>query len=151
MAGDRSSFALCRASDICSAYQGTCGVGRMGKPNEDRLHDHRCRKRKTFDQGFDDAGCSSHCFTRNVLCLASRIVSTLGAIYAMKISVFVFCLMVGAMPAIGMSADKTQAHPVTQIASMLAKPALLCGKFDQVKQIAAMKKPLVSTGRFCVE
>lgn len=40
--------------------------------------------------------------------------------------------------------------PVEKIEAMLAKPATLCGKFEQTKQLAGMKKPLLSTGRFCV-
>ncbi|HEX7641730.1 MAG TPA: outer membrane lipoprotein carrier protein LolA [Burkholderiaceae bacterium] len=42
------------------------------------------------------------------------------------------------------------AAPVEKIEAMLAKPAILCGKFEQTKQLAGMKKPLLSTGRFCV-
>lgn len=40
--------------------------------------------------------------------------------------------------------------PVAQIQAMLAKPAVLCGRFDQTKQLVGMKKPLASRGRFCV-
>jgi hypothetical protein len=40
--------------------------------------------------------------------------------------------------------------PVARIQEMLAKPAVLCGRFDQTKTLAGMKKPLASTGRFCV-
>ena len=42
------------------------------------------------------------------------------------------------------------AAPVAQIGAMLAKPEQLCGRFDQVKHLAGMKKPLASSGRFCV-
>jgi hypothetical protein len=42
------------------------------------------------------------------------------------------------------------AVPVAKIQAMLAKPALLCGRFDQTKTLAGMKKPLMSNGRFCV-
>ncbi len=42
------------------------------------------------------------------------------------------------------------AAPVAKIQSMLAKPDVLCGRFDQTKQLAGMKKPLLSHGRFCV-
>ncbi|KFI08187.1 membrane protein [Massilia sp. BSC265] len=42
------------------------------------------------------------------------------------------------------------AAPLAQIQSMLAKPEQLCGRFEQTKQLAGMKKPLVSSGRFCV-
>ena len=39
---------------------------------------------------------------------------------------------------------------VGKIQSMLAKPSVLCGRFDQTKQLSGMKKPLASNGRFCV-
>jgi outer membrane lipoprotein-sorting protein len=42
------------------------------------------------------------------------------------------------------------AVPVAKIQAMLAKPAIMCGRFDQTKQLAGMKKPLASEGRFCV-
>jgi hypothetical protein len=42
------------------------------------------------------------------------------------------------------------AAPVAKIQAMLAKPKVLCGRFDQTKQLAGMKKPLAANGRFCV-
>jgi hypothetical protein len=42
------------------------------------------------------------------------------------------------------------AAPVAKIQAMLAKPEVLCGRFDQIKQLAGLKKPLASNGRFCV-
>lgn len=42
------------------------------------------------------------------------------------------------------------AAPVAKIQAMLARPALLCGRFEQTKQLSGMKKPLLSNGRFCV-
>lgn len=42
------------------------------------------------------------------------------------------------------------AVPVAKIQSLLAKPNILCGRFDQTKQLSGMKKPLASHGRFCV-
>ena len=42
------------------------------------------------------------------------------------------------------------AAPVAKIQEMLAKPPVLCGRFDQTKQLMGMKKPLLSNGRFCV-
>jgi outer membrane lipoprotein-sorting protein len=42
------------------------------------------------------------------------------------------------------------AVPVAKIQAMLAKPSMMCGRFDQTKQLAGMKKPLASEGRFCV-
>jgi hypothetical protein len=37
-----------------------------------------------------------------------------------------------------------------KIHALLAKPKILCGRFDQTKQLAGLKKPLLSSGRFCV-
>ena len=42
------------------------------------------------------------------------------------------------------------AAPITKIQNMLAKPDVLCGRFDQTKQLIDIKKPLHSSGRFCV-
>ncbi len=42
------------------------------------------------------------------------------------------------------------AAPISRIQAMLAKPEQLCGRFDQNKHLAGMKKPLTSSGRFCV-
>jgi len=41
------------------------------------------------------------------------------------------------------------ATPVAKIQAMLAKPKILCGRFDQTKKLAGIRKPLVSNGRFC--
>jgi hypothetical protein len=40
--------------------------------------------------------------------------------------------------------------PVVEIQSMLAHPKILCGRFDQTKELVGLKKPLASNGRFCV-
>lgn len=42
------------------------------------------------------------------------------------------------------------AATVAKIQVMLAKPAILCGNFEQSKQLSGIKKPLLATGRFCV-
>ncbi len=42
------------------------------------------------------------------------------------------------------------AAPVAEIQAMLTKPKVLCGHFDQSKQLTGLKKPMVSSGRFCV-
>jgi len=42
------------------------------------------------------------------------------------------------------------AVPVAKIQDMLAKQKILCGRFDQSKSLAGLKKPLASNGRFCV-
>jgi len=42
------------------------------------------------------------------------------------------------------------ATPVARIQSMLAKPKVLCGRFEQSKQLVGLKKPVHSNGRFCV-
>ena len=39
---------------------------------------------------------------------------------------------------------------VAKIQAMLARPSVMCGRFDQNKQLAGMKKPLAAEGRFCV-
>ena len=44
----------------------------------------------------------------------------------------------------------TGAAPVADIQAILAKPKVLCGRFDQTKQLAGLKNPLRSSGRFCV-
>lgn len=51
-----------------------------------------------------------------------------------------------ALPAFAASA----AAPIPKIQAMLAKPSMMCGRFDQTKHLAGMKKPLASSGRFCV-
>src|SRR5262244_3921031 len=42
------------------------------------------------------------------------------------------------------------AASVGQIQSMIARPTVLCGRFDQTKELVGLKKPLASNGRFCV-
>jgi outer membrane lipoprotein-sorting protein len=49
-----------------------------------------------------------------------------------------------------LGASAQAAAPVNKIQAMLAKPEQLCGRFEQSKQLAGMKKPLASSGRFCV-
>jgi len=49
-----------------------------------------------------------------------------------------------------LGASAQAAAPVAKIQAMLAKPEQLCGRFEQNKQLAGMKKPLASSGRFCV-
>jgi hypothetical protein len=40
--------------------------------------------------------------------------------------------------------------PIAKIQQMLTKNKVLCGRFDQSKQLNGLKKPLASNGRFCV-
>ncbi len=42
------------------------------------------------------------------------------------------------------------AAPIAQIQSMLVRPNVMCGHFQQTKQLVGIKKPLISNGRFCV-
>ncbi len=42
------------------------------------------------------------------------------------------------------------AAPVAKIQELLAKPEVLCGRFDQSKQLIGLKKLVKSNGRFCV-
>jgi hypothetical protein len=62
------------------------------------------------------------------------------------------CAMISmaATAAAASAAVATAAAPVAQIQAMLAKPDVLCGRFDQRKQLTGLKKPLASNGRFCV-
>ncbi|MDM5181587.1 outer membrane lipoprotein carrier protein LolA [Massilia sp. DJPM01] len=57
----------------------------------------------------------------------------------------IFALAVSATCAVA-----SAAAPIAKIQALLAKPTVLCGRFDQTKQLAGMKKPLASNGRFCV-
>ena len=56
----------------------------------------------------------------------------------------------GLVLAVLLGASAHAAAPVAKIQAMLAKPEQLCGRFEQSKQLAGMKKPLASSGRFCV-
>ncbi|HKY07731.1 MAG TPA: outer membrane lipoprotein carrier protein LolA [Candidatus Binatia bacterium] len=40
--------------------------------------------------------------------------------------------------------------PTEKIQALLAKPKVLCGRFEQSKQLVGLKKPVTSNGRFCV-
>ena len=42
------------------------------------------------------------------------------------------------------------AVPAAKIQSMIAKPTVLCGHFDQTKQLVGLKQPVKSSGRFCI-
>ncbi|TWI66333.1 outer membrane lipoprotein-sorting protein [Pseudoduganella lurida] len=61
----------------------------------------------------------------------------------MKKFVFMLALVVSCAAA-------NAAVPVAKIQAMLAKPKTMCGRFDQSKTLAGMKKPLAANGRFCV-
>ncbi len=61
----------------------------------------------------------------------------------MKRRLIACCLALASMPLFA-------AAPLAKIQAMLAKPKMLCGRFDQSKQLAGIKRPLLSNGRFCV-
>ena len=61
----------------------------------------------------------------------------------MKRKALAICLSLMVWPLLG-------AAPVAEIQAILAKPKVLCGRFDQTKQLAGLKNPLRSSGRFCV-
>jgi len=42
------------------------------------------------------------------------------------------------------------AAPIAEIQSILEKPKIMCGRFDQTKLLVGINKPLLSNGRFCV-
>lgn len=52
--------------------------------------------------------------------------------------------------AVALVAALAGARPVDKIPSILAKPQVLCGRFEQSKQLVGLKKPVNSNGRFCV-
>src|ERR1051326_4018599 len=56
----------------------------------------------------------------------------------------VFLVLIAAAPLL------MSAAPIGEIEAMLARPKILCGRFDQTKQLVGLKKPLASNGRFCV-
>lgn len=53
------------------------------------------------------------------------------------------CLVLSSLPLLG-------AAPLATIESMLHKPAVLCGRFEQKKQLVGLKNAVNSSGRFCV-
>jgi hypothetical protein len=53
------------------------------------------------------------------------------------------CLALTSLPSLA-------AAPIARIQAMLSTPKTFCGNFEQSKQLEGFKKPLVSTGRFCV-
>ena len=55
----------------------------------------------------------------------------------------VFWLVLSAPPLLG-------ATPLSTIESMLLKPTVLCGRFEQKKQLVGFKNAVNSSGRFCV-
>jgi len=58
--------------------------------------------------------------------------------------------MLAALCLASLCASVQAGAPIAKIQSMLAKPEQLCGRFDQTKRLAGIKKPLTSSGRFCV-
>jgi hypothetical protein len=61
----------------------------------------------------------------------------------MKRGLLTFCFALVGVPLLA-------AGPLAKIQSMVARPKVLCGRFEQSKQLAGLKKPLASNGRFCV-
>lgn len=51
---------------------------------------------------------------------------------------------------LGSALQAQAAAPVAAIEAMLAKPDVLCGRFDQSKILQGIRKPVASSGRFCV-
>jgi len=51
---------------------------------------------------------------------------------------------------LALASTLSAAAPVAKIQSMIARPKVLCGRFDQTKHLVGLKKPLASNGRFCV-
>lgn len=55
-----------------------------------------------------------------------------------------------ANPVANLAAGPAAVAPVAKIEAMLVRHDVLCGRFDQTKQLAGIRKPLASNGRFCV-
>ena len=78
-----------------------------------------------------------------MFCIAGGAIPKIGNFTLVKLWFVAWSLTLAAMPL-------WAAAPVAEIQSMLAKPKVLCGRFDQTKQLVGLKKPLASNGRFCV-
>lgn len=55
-----------------------------------------------------------------------------------------------ALMALLLASPSLAGEPIASIDRLLAKPKVLCGRFDQTKQLVGLKNPLLSNGRFCV-
>jgi hypothetical protein len=51
---------------------------------------------------------------------------------------------------LGFAAHAQAAAPVAAIEGMLAKPDVMCGRFEQSKRLQGIRRPVASSGRFCV-
>jgi hypothetical protein len=69
---------------------------------------------------------------------------------ALAATLLAACLAIPATVMAAAPVAATAAAPVAAIQAVLAKPAVLCGRFDQSKTLVGMKKPLAAEGRFCV-
>lgn len=49
-----------------------------------------------------------------------------------------------------LGAARAQDRAIARIDSLLARPDLLCGRFEQSKTVAGLRRPVKSSGRFCV-
>ena len=70
--------------------------------------------------------------------------------YLMTVALALPAFAANANASASASANANAAVPVAKIQAMLAKPPVMCGRFDQSKTLAGMKKPLAANGRFCV-
>jgi hypothetical protein len=78
-----------------------------------------------------------------VLCVAAGAVRKIESVAVVKAGFLVCALALAAALLLG-------AAPVPRIQAILARPKVLCGRFDQSKQLVGLKKPVTSNGRFCV-
>jgi hypothetical protein len=78
-----------------------------------------------------------------VFCIAGGAISKIVHFTPMKFWLVAASAVLTAMPL-------WAGAPIAEIQSMLAKPKVLCGHFEQIKQLTGLKKPMVSNGRFCV-
>src|SRR4030095_10566472 len=115
----------------------------MGKPPQDPLSYHGCCQRTPSPSWQHDPSGRRYSNARDVLCITGGAAAKIGNFPLMK-SWFVACCVVLVATPLWAGAL------IAKIQSMLAKPNVLCGHFDQSKQLTGLKKPMMSNGRFCV-
>jgi hypothetical protein len=94
--------------------------------------------------------------TRNRIVIENNIQSKLQAVFQnilqhsrIKTTTSLSVMLLGIACSVG-AGQAYAAAPVAKIQAALAKPDVMCGRFDQSKQLVGIKKPLASSGRFCV-
>ena len=139
---DRFADPLRRARPIRRAPQAARRDRRVGESSQDRIFDQRSQQRKTPNAGQHDSGGGRDRYWRDVLCVTGCAVREIEGDAVMAGGV----LACAAALAVALAATA----PTEKIQALLAKPKVLCGRFDQTKLLVGLKKPVTSNGRFCV-